>query len=422
MDPRGLIRFGVTLIFIAGVAAVARAELRVISDFENGSGHVIAIDAAAQHVTLTPSGDATRGWPNWWFVRIEGADPGRPSTVTVVARQESFRNEAGMMRIVSPRWTLPERAAVSFDGVAWQQTERTTLEKDRRTFTVPAGHASFWLAWGPPFSVSDAERWIESLTRTAPAKRFTLARSKEGREVSGIRVGAAESASQRPAVWLIARQHAWECGGSWVGVGFVEWLLGSDSDAAWLRQNAEVVFVPIVDVDCVARGDGGKEREPVDANRDWTERPNWPEVAALQEQLRGFARENRLAVFLDLHNPGDRNLQQSFYVDAAPQIGAPAIAAQTKFLDVVKERFGAVTLLDASPSKPEHLPLWRSFATSWVHENGDPETVALVVETPWNTAEGTVAGYKSVGTKLGQATAKYLREKPAPAAAQPATR
>jgi hypothetical protein len=45
----------------------------------------------------------------------------------------------------------------------------------------------------------------------------------------------------------------------WVAQGFAEWLLSDrDADAAWLRQHGEVFIVPIMDVDNVATGNGGK--------------------------------------------------------------------------------------------------------------------------------------------------------------------
>jgi murein tripeptide amidase MpaA len=79
-----------------------------------------------------------------------------------------------------------------------------------------------------------------------------------------------EAASPAPAgIWIQARQHAWESGSGWVARGLVEWLLGEDADASWLRLHAELFVVPIMDVDNAATGNGGKEADPRDHNRDW---------------------------------------------------------------------------------------------------------------------------------------------------------
>ena len=41
--------------------------------------------------------------------------------------------------------------------------------------------------------------------------------------------------SKRYGVWIQARQHAWETGGSWVSRGLIEWLVSDDPRAETLR-------------------------------------------------------------------------------------------------------------------------------------------------------------------------------------------
>ena len=64
--------------------------------------------------------------------------------------------------------------------------------------------------------------------------------------------------------------------------GFAEWLLSDAADAAWLRQHAEIFIVPIMDVDNTATGNGGKDAQPQDHNRDWSPQPHWNEIIAAQ--------------------------------------------------------------------------------------------------------------------------------------------
>jgi len=196
-----------------------------------------------------------------------------------------------------------------------------------------------------------------------------------------------------------------------VAVGFAEWLCGPDAQAQWLRQNAEVTIVPLMDVDHVATGDGGKHALPQDHNRDWSAAPHWPEVAAAQKRIAAVAKEGRMAVFLDLHNPSPGATQQTFYVQHPPYVSEAVESLQERFLGFARQQFGELKLNDGRPSKPEDIPIWHTISTPWVCEHGNPDTISFTVENPWNTSRGTTQGYRDVGRKLGIATAQYLREK-----------
>jgi hypothetical protein len=405
-------RSALTAALLAGSLASAGAALRVTSDFPSGSARVLALDEAAQTATITPAGEMTRGMPNWWYLRVDGIDPTRPFTLQVTAREVTTPGDSGVNRRLNPGWTFPSQAAVSVDGKTWTQTEPGRQDGNQCIYQVQTASTTVWLAWGPPFTPGDAAEFCTGMARAHGfAQAFTLAQSREGRAVPGLRISEEDRPSTpRPVIWITGRQHAWECGGSWVGIGLAEWLAGDDEAATWLRRNAEVFLVPLMDVDHVASGDGGKHALPQDHNRDWSDAPHWPEVAAVQQQILARAGEGRLAVFLDLHNPSPGAAEQTFYIHSPPYVSEPAAAAQERFLAHARAEFGGIRLLDGNPSKPEHLPIWERISTSWVVRHGNPQTVSLTVETPWNTPKGTPAGYREVGRKLGLTLARYLRE------------
>jgi hypothetical protein len=401
-----------TAALLAGSFVAAGATLRVSSDFESGSARVLALDETAQTITITPAGDPARGMPSWWYLRVDGVDPTRPLTLQVVAREVTTPGDSGISRRLNPLWTFPTRAAISTDGKTWTQTEPGRQSGNLFTYQLQTAPATVWLAWGPPFTPADASAFTARMADAHGfAQAFTLAQSREGRPVPGLRISEGDlPASRRPAIWLTGRQHAWECGGSWVGVGLAEWLAGNDAAAEWLRRNAEIFIVPLMDVDHVASGDGGKHALPQDHNRDWSATPHWPEVAAVQQQILARAKEGRMAIFLDSHNPSPGATQQTFYVQYPPYVGEIAATAQERFLAHARAEFGEIRLLDGNPSVPAHLPIWEHISTPWVVQHGNPHTVSLTVETPWNTPQGTPTGYREVGRKLGLAIARYLRE------------
>ena len=168
-----------------------------------------------------------------------------------------------------------------------------------------------------------------------------------------------------------------------------------------------------MDVDNAATGNGGKEAAPRDHNRDWDDNPVYPEVAAAQQRLRALVKENRLAVFLDLHNPGPGD--PTFFFVLEPQLlKEPMITQCQRFVDFAYGRISKIKPLIPMSNKPKttgasYHPLWRNMSASWVCMNGNPDTVSLCLETIWNYEHSTTAGYSAVGRQLGLATADYLR-------------
>ena len=55
--------------------------------------------------------------------------------------------------------------------------------------------------------------------------------------------------------------------------------------AETLRKRALITIIPIMDVDNVERGAGGKNQKPHDHNRDWWDMSVWPEVQAAMKQI-----------------------------------------------------------------------------------------------------------------------------------------
>ena len=216
-------------------------------------------------------------------------------------------------------------------------------------------------------------------------------------------------ANRRPAIWVSARHHAWECGGSWVGAGLAEWLVSDDQQAQWLRQHAEIFVVPLLDVDHVASGDGGKHGEPQDHNLDWSDQPHWPEVAATQKRILALAAAGRMNLFLDLHNPSPGNKQQTAYVIEKAYMPEKGDPRKLRFVELMIQEFGA---LKQNPARPpaENPDLFHRVSVPWVLEHSNANTIAFCIETPWNTPSGTPEGYGIVGRKLGSAIEKLLRE------------
>lgn len=158
---------------------------------------------------------------------------------------------------------------------------------------------------------------------------------------------------------------------------------------------------------------------PHDHNRDWSDAPHWPEVAAAQNKLRGFVAENRLAVLLDLHNPAPWDTRAYFVGFSGTNRSSAAGAAQIKFLDAAyAEVTGPLHLENRRPASELERSLFSANAAPyrsrscvpWVRANGNSNSVAFTLETPWNLPDSTSTGYRALGRQLGLAIERYLHD------------
>ena len=406
------------ILFFA-LIATRLCALTVESDFEGASVKVIEAREDTQTIRFMPGGDPQRGWPCWWFFRVSALDASKPLTLELQGSDKILpqANGAPTDKPLAPAWAMPDRATVSFDGgKTWRHTELGRKDGERMTYQIKPQGASLHVAWGPPFTPSRSAELVHALAAKASyAQEMELCKSREGRSVPMLRVCEGDrTEAHRFGLWVEARQHAWESGGSWVCAGFAEWLMGTDAEAQWLRQNAEIYIVPIMDIDNTATGNGGKEGIPHDHNRDWMPQPHWNEVAAAQRYIADFTKENRMDVFLDLHNPAMSDKQAFFYALPEDLVEEPMLTNRNHFIDLAVGEIKKVYPVLEKPKYdgPKYHPLWRQMSGTWVSMNSNPHTVGLCLETAWNIEQGTVTGYKSVGAALAKAVQKYLAGRP----------
>lgn len=397
------------------LAADAQAEITVSTDFEGASARVHAVDQATKTVRISPAGDPARGWPCWWYLRVDGLAPGERLTL------ELAPNEAPLVgpsknrgKPLAPGWSQPQRAAISSDGKGWRQSEPGLAQGNRMLYAIPSEGESLWVAWGPPFTPQDSASLVESLAKDCRGgEAFELCKSNGGRACPALVLKEGDMPDRdRHGIWLQARQHAWESGASWVCRGLAEWLASDDARARSLRERTEITIVPIMDIDSTATGNGGKEAIPQDHNRDWTDRPHHAEVAAAQKHLLRLAGEKRLALFIDLHNPGPSDRQPFFYCCPDETLTDVGKRNLDRFLTICRgELHGPLALADRPrTSGASYDPLWKQMSKNWVAAHAPPHAVAVTLETAWNTPDSTTDGYRTLGRQLGQAIEKYLRD------------
>jgi hypothetical protein len=167
-----------------------------------------------------------------------------------------------------------------------------------------------------------------------------------------------------------------------------------------------------MDVDNVERGAGGKNQVPHDHNRDWSDQPRYPEVAAAQAWIRRLDKERTFSLFLDLHNPGPSDRTPFFFGSPDSHLDATRKANQQRFHTLCLGTLGKHPLglsRKVRVTGPGYHPLWRRISKNWVAENTGSTSVNLTLETGWNSSDSTQDGYQNYGAALGQAIANYLK-------------
>ena len=385
-------------VIIALVSTVLHAgEIQVSTDFSGGSAEVMEIDQAKRLVRIKPTAHKDRGWVCWWYIKLSGLTSGETITLDVG----------------DAPWATPDRAMFSLDNKTWQHTSPGQRTGKRITYQETVNAEECWFAWGPPFVVEDARTLVEDIAKKSPyAEAFELCKTRAGRPVPALIVkqkGVPDA--ERRGVWVQARQHAWESGSSWVCRGFTEWLISEDPQAEALRKQAVITIVPIMDIDNVAIGAGGKNQVPQDHNRDWSDDPHWNSVRAAQKRIREMDENGRFDMFIDLHNPGANARNPYFYIPPRDLMSKKSQANLTRFLAAARlEITGPLTYKgEIQESGASYDKNWTKISKNWVHVNTKDHVVAVTLETAWNTPNSTTEGYQTVGRQLGRAVERFLR-------------
>jgi hypothetical protein len=380
-------------------------QLHVATNFPGGSGEVQSIDQRQRIIRIHPSALPERGWSCWWYFHVSGIRKGEETKI----------------ELSGDNFALADQPTFSLDNRTWQHGPAGKREPGKMIYTVKIDGPKAWFAWGVPFTGSDASQAIRSaVDRCNTAKSFELCKSRDGRSVQGLRIPPelknleAKTNSPPYGIWIVARQHAWESGSSWVCRGLVEWLVSDDPRAVELRSKAEFNIVPIVDLDNVERGAGGKEEKPQDHNRDWTDAPYHPAIAALQQKIAEQNNAGRLDMFIDLHNPGPGDKSSFFFISPRSILAEEGWANVDHFLNAANlEMIGPLPVrAPMRESGPGYDARWQQIGKNWVTMHSARHVVSITLETAWNTPNGTADGFLKTGQELGQTIERYFRERP----------
>lgn len=237
--------------------------MRIHSDFEGANAKVLRIENSVVYLQ-NELRDTTTDWFFWSFC-VEGAQ-GRTLTF-----------------VFDKNWVGYFGAAVSYDYENWHWSE-TRISPSSFTYTFSDTESKVYFAHDMVYSLKNFNTFLLQ-TGITPS---VLCISKQGREVPLLRIGNGER-----KIFLTSRHHACESTGTYVLAGFIKEYM------KFPIENTSLIVVPMVDYDGVVCGDQGKNRAPYDHNRDYTDSPIYPEIAAIIS----IAMKENVFFAIDFHSP-----------------------------------------------------------------------------------------------------------------------
>ncbi len=268
-------------------------EISISSDYPGGNVKVVSVDEVNGIVRVSPDYRDTNGKYFHFDFIVRGA----------AGRKIKFEFPKGGFDYLSSIGP-----AISSDlGKTWRwlnQDGRRHEPNNAFDYTFAADENETRFATSIPYVQKDWDAFVAPYRKRSDVKFGTLCKSRSGkRDVECLRLPC-----RGKAEWLFvltARHHACETTGNPPMEGALAFALGDSPEAKWLRERADVVFVPFMDKDGVEDGDQGKNRKPHDHNRDYL-KGRYPTVRAIKELLVRESVGKRI-VFLDLHSPHVRS-------------------------------------------------------------------------------------------------------------------
>ena len=309
--------FGFVVSLLLSAASAARGEnpttgpILFNTNFESGSlGKIERISDT--HFVCSVRGEYNEAGrnrqANWYFFRMDNV-LGRDITLELADLVGEYNNRPGTHAVTKdtrPLFSYDLRAWQPFDVMDWDEKNIRAILRFR-----PA-RDRIWIAHIQPYTTRDLQRLLDSITTCPDARVEVIGKSAQGRDLRLLTVtNFARPDAGKKVVWLIARQHSWETGGSFVAEGAIRFVLSDDPEARRLRDRVIFKFIPMADPDGVVRGGVRFNANGYDVNRHWDEvdlrDPKYleamPEIWYVKKAIVDYAKSLRpIDLLVYLHN------------------------------------------------------------------------------------------------------------------------
>jgi len=256
------------------------------TDFEAGRADTMTRTPTGFTVALSPEDTPINDSP-WYAFDILGA---RGETVPITLSYTGGTHRyAPKIRAADGQWeTLNTTVDISED-------------ETKATFSVTPQADTIRIAAQPIIDTADHAAWTADMAAFDFVVQSTIGQSVENRPLLMLEEVDAPDV-EKPYVVLIGRQHPPEVTGAQALQPFVETIWADTELAKKFRAEFNLIVIPLVNPDGVARGNWRHNVGGLDLNRDWGPFTQ-PETQAMKRVLDRFkSGEDEIALFLDFHS------------------------------------------------------------------------------------------------------------------------
>ncbi len=303
---RGIRRSCLTVLLLGGVAAcdtptdsdtpISETSIRLDDTFEGASlGNWEVRPPTAISFSLRK--DTNASTRHFFSFRVIGAN----------GLDVSF-SLPDALEVASPgSWGYTQPVISYDDGQAWTRITNAGLVGAAYVFQTSIAADTAWVALKIPYNFSKWTAYSATIASNPLVSSIEqVGSSLDGNPIHLVTItDPAVASAQKNGIWVVARQHPGEPGGSYMVEGFMRWLLGGSAQASELLRQAEVFVVPFMNPDGVMAGNQRVNLAGLDLNRQWLnpDPATAPTVAATLDRITAYRDAGGVTrILIDFHS------------------------------------------------------------------------------------------------------------------------
>ena len=345
----------------------------------------------------------------WFCLRVQrtGSDPGGDTQLRLVLKHTDNILGGHTPSVIHP--------VVRQEGGDWTRLEEGEVREapdGRRSvaWTVEMSRAYLEVATSYPYGRPELDALV--LESDGYWQRDTIGVSQGGRPLIRLSNEYGVPESQRPGLYLVARQHAAEVSGSWVLDGFLREIQAMDVSAS--APAVPLIWaVPLTNIDGIEQGDYGKDNFPYDLNRAWGRPPMRHETLVFQNDMQRWVTRCRPTLGIDFHAPGACETTGIYTYVPDPEMDRAAYNAVLPWVTEAETALGGEYAAESFARVARYPSRWEtpSFRKYGWPNLGVPCTT---FENPYAMVNGRILtrkDYREAGARIARAVVKVLASK-----------
>ncbi len=353
------------------------------------------------HANVTIRSDTNSPAYRWYSFILRGGQH-RQFTISITNAGESNASAA---------WVYNQPAYSADGGINWSRIAQTSYDQNVFTFTFTQSADSAWIAYQPVYNFS---RWLavadEIASHPYVASLSVIGQSRDGNPIHLVKVtDPAIPDDQKSAVWVVARQHPAEVGGSFMAEGYLRWALGDSPAADSFRTKGILYMIPFMNPDGVQRGNYRMNTAGLNLNRVWdnADPVTAPTVVAAEEAMFDYTDTGgAIRFFADFH--AHSTLRKNFFYYNNTSTSNPDMLTDMedfmRTLTGLNPDFTTNGSVLSSPGNPGIAWAW-SYVTFGMHSVTFEASYQDVTYGANAGSYMTIARWRNLGAAFGEAMA-----------------